>query len=121
MSTDATVRWAYLFEHPGADPERDRMVLDSGGVRSLVVAVPGTDAAPAVAAALVRDEGVGLIELCGGFGSAAVAAVAAAVGDVAVGEGAVGEAGQVAVGHVVFGVDQVLAAAAYAAAASATA
>ncbi|GAA1386193.1 hypothetical protein GCM10009613_19760 [Pseudonocardia kongjuensis] len=50
MSTDASVRWAYLFEHPGADPERDRMVLDSGGVRSLLVAVPGTAAAPAVAA-----------------------------------------------------------------------
>ncbi|MEU6698515.1 DUF6506 family protein [Pseudonocardia sp. NPDC046786] len=111
MSADASVRWAYLFEHPGAAPERDRMVLDSGGVRSLLVAVPGTDAAPAVAAALVRDEGVGLIELCGGFGSADVAAVTAAV------EGA---ASGVAVGHVVFGVDQVLAAAAYAAAASAT-
>ena len=115
MSTDASVRWAYLFEHPGADPERDRMVLDSGGVRSLLVAVPGTAAAPAVAAALVRDEGAGLIELCGGFGSADVAAVTTAVGDAAS-----GVAGQVAVGHVVFGVDQVLAAAAYAAAASAT-
>ncbi|WP_344020915.1 DUF6506 family protein [Pseudonocardia kongjuensis] len=64
---------------------------------------------------MVRDEGVGLIELCGGFGSADVAAVTAAVGDAAG-----GVAGQVAVGHVVFGVDQVLAAAAYAAAASAT-
>ena len=109
MSTDATVRWAYLFEHPDADPARDRMVLDSGGVRSLIVAVPGTSAAPEVAAGLVRDEGVGLIELCGGFGSAEVAAVSAAIGDAA----------QVAVGHVVFGVDQLAAAAAYAASASA--
>lgn len=106
MST-STACWAYLFEHPGADPARDRLVLDSGGQRSLILAVASTADAPAVAAGLVRDEHVTLIELCGGFGSGDVAAVAAAVGEHA------------AVGHVVFGVDQIPAAAAYATAATA--
>ncbi len=106
MST-STACWAYLFEHPGADPARDRLVLDSGGQRSLIVAVASTADAPAVAAGLVRDEHVTLIELCGGFGSGDVAAVAATVGESA------------AVGHVVFGVDQIPAAAAYATAATA--
>lgn len=78
-----------------------------GGQRSLILAVASTADAPAVAAGLVRDEHVTLIELCGGFGSGDVVAVAAAVGEHA------------AVGHVVFGVDQIPAAAAYATAATA--
>jgi hypothetical protein len=51
----------------------------------------------------VADDGVALIELCGGFTLAAAAAVADAVGP------------GVPVGHVTFAVDSVPAAAAYAA------
>ena len=32
--------WAYLFEHPTADPRRDRLVLDGEDTRAIVVAVP---------------------------------------------------------------------------------
>ncbi|MER7434261.1 DUF6506 family protein [Pseudonocardia alni] len=87
--TTEPARWDYLVEHPGADPDRDCLVLESGGQCSMVVAV---------AAGLVRDERVTLVELCGGFGS----------GDVA------------AVGHVVFGADQIPAAAYATAAGSVT-
>jgi phosphoribosylformylglycinamidine (FGAM) synthase-like amidotransferase family enzyme len=87
--TTEPARWSYLVEPPGADPDRDCLVLESGGQCSMVVAV---------AAGLVRDERVTLVELCGGFGS----------GDVA------------AVGHVVFGADQIPAAAYATAAGSVT-
>jgi len=59
-----------------------------------------------VAASLVAEEGVGLIELCGGFSTTDVTAVVDAVGP------------EVAVGHVTFAVESLAAAAAYAAAAA---
>lgn len=96
-------RWAYLYEHPGADPTTDRSTLSRDGVESVMVPVPSPEAAVDVARQLVA-EGVGLIELCGGFSTAAAAQVADAVGD------------RVPVGHVTFSVDAVPLAAAYAAA-----
>ena len=98
--------WAYIYEHPTADPTLDRHVLDRAGQRTLLVPVADVADAPGVAAALA-DEGVTLIELCGGFTLPAAAAVAAAVGD------------RVPVGHVTFSADAVSGAAAYAAAAEA--
>lgn len=98
-----TVSWAYIYEHPGADPVADRFVLDRGGQRTLLVPVPTAASAPDTARALV-DEGVGLIELCGGFALADAARVAEAVGD------------RVPVGHVTFAIDAIPGAAAYSAA-----
>ncbi|MGY1690753.1 DUF6506 family protein [Geodermatophilus sp. SYSU D01105] len=95
-----TVSWAYVYEHPGTDPALDRVVIDRSGQRTLLVPVPDAAVAAEVARALV-DEGVELIELCGGFGLAAAAAVAGAV------------AGRVPVGHVTFAVDSVSGAASY--------
>ena len=97
------IQWAYLYEHPDSDPVADRHVLERAGVRTLLVPVPDAAMAPDVAHRLV-DEGVGLIELCGGFPLADAARVAAAVG------------GRVPVGHVTFAVDAIAGAAAYAAA-----
>lgn len=97
------VSWAYIYEHPGADPVADRFVLDRDGQRTILVPVPTAAAAPDAARALV-DEGVGLIELCGGFALADAARVAEAVGD------------RVPIGHVTFAVDAVPGAAAYSAA-----
>lgn len=98
-------RWAYLFEHPGADPDRDRMVLDGGGVRAVIVAVPSAAAAVGVAVSLATEEGAALIELCGGFTRADAAAIGEAVGE------------RIAVGHVSFAVESLAAGAAYAASA----
>jgi hypothetical protein len=96
------MQWAYIYEHPGTDPALDRVVVDRGGQRTLLVPVPDPSAAPAVAVALV-DEGATLIELCGGFSLRDAARVAEAVG------------GRAPVGHVTFAVDSVGGAAAYAA------
>lgn len=93
--------WAYIYEHPGADPWSDRFVLDRGPQRSLMVPVPDAAGAPAVAQRLVAEDGVGLIELCGGFPLTAAAKVVEAVGH------------QVPVGHVTFAVEAIAAAAAY--------
>src|SRR5688572_15806476 len=94
------VQWAYIYEHPGTDPAADRHVVERNGQRTILVPVPDPSVAPAVAVGLVAD-GVGLIELCGGFSLAAAARVAEAVG------------GRVPVGHVTFAVDSVSGAARY--------
>lgn len=60
------ISWAFIFEAPETDPRTDRFVIDRGGVRSIVVAVPEQSAVVQVAVDLVRD-GVQFIELCGGF------------------------------------------------------
>jgi len=93
--------WAYIYEHPGADPHADRSVLDRDGQRSLMVPVPDPGQAPAVAARLIDDDGVELIELCGGFPLVDAARVVEAVGD------------RVPVGHVTFAVEAIRSAAAY--------
>lgn len=96
--------WAYIYEHPGADPATDRFELDKNGERSVMVPVPEPGVAPDVAKRLVEVDGVELIELCGGFTLPEAARVVEVIG------------GRVPVGHVTFAVDSVPAAAAYAAA-----
>lgn len=93
--------WAYIYEHPGADPWVDRSVLDRGPQRSIMVPVPEASVAPLVAQRLVAEDGVTLIELCGGFPLSDAARVVDAVGT------------QVPVGHVTFAVEAIQAAAAY--------
>jgi hypothetical protein len=60
------ISWAFIFEAPETDPGADRMVIERGGVRSIVVAVPEQSAVVKTAVELVND-GVQFIELCGGF------------------------------------------------------
>ena len=93
--------WAYIYEHPGADPWVDRSVLDRGPQRSIMVPVPEASVAPLVAQRLVAEDGVTLIELCGGFPLTDAARVVDAVG------------ADVPVGHVTFAVEAIQAAAAY--------
>ncbi|MDH5825034.1 DUF6506 family protein [Luteimonas sp. RD2P54] len=60
------ISWAFIFEAPETDPVRDRLIVERGGVRSTIVAVPEQSAAVGVAVELA-GEGVQFIELCGGF------------------------------------------------------
>ena len=68
------------------DPERDRAVIGGGAVTT--VGVPCVEAACAVAVEL-QTQGVGCIELCGGFTEAGARRILEATG------------GQVAVGYAV--------------------
>ena len=60
------ITWAFIFEAPETDPKTDRMVIERGGMRSIVVAVPESSAVVQTAVDLV-GEGAQFIELCGGF------------------------------------------------------
>ena len=72
--------WAFIYMGSGAeDPAVDRAVIDRGGLRTTIVAVPDGAAAPAVAAELV-DAGAQSIELCGGFGATVMPKVIEATG-----------------------------------------
>ena len=84
--------WAYIYGQPGADPVADRFVIERGGQRTSLVPVPDESAAAQVALGLI-DEGVELIELCGGFGPSEAARVVEVIG------------GRVPVGHVNFGLE----------------
>lgn len=95
-----SMSWAYIYEQPEADPVADRFVIERAGVRTTLVPVPDESAAAQVASELV-DQGVQLIELCGGFTVLDAARVIEAV------------AARVPVGHVTFGLESVTAAAAY--------
>ncbi|WBB63103.1 DUF6506 family protein [Streptomyces sp. WMMC500] len=90
----------FLILLPGADPRRDRLVVErEGGFGFRAVAVPDLAAAERVA----READVGLIEVFGGFGADA----AARIHDVA---------GGTPVGSVTYGIESMDAAAAFRAA-----
>ena len=62
--------WAFIFLGSGTgDPAVDRAVIERGGVRTTIVAVPEKSAAVPVALDLIAG-GVQAVELCGAFGPA---------------------------------------------------
>lgn len=69
---------AFIFIEKGADPARDRFDKSFPPQETTFIPVPDEKAAVAVARALIAD-GVGLIELYGGFTSEGAAAVIDAV------------------------------------------
>ncbi|MEZ7196037.1 DUF6506 family protein [Pseudodesulfovibrio karagichevae] len=75
---------AFIFVAPNADPARNRNWVKTEAVELLAVAVKDYDQAEALARDLVEKDGIKAIELCGGFGAAGTARIAAAV-DVPVG------------------------------------
>jgi hypothetical protein len=86
----------------GADPVRDRFVLDVNGVRTIVVFVADAKQASSIAAQLVDDDGVALLELDGGLGAVGYARVLETVRD------------SVPVGAVMFGAESLATAADFA-------
>jgi hypothetical protein len=87
--------WAFIYLGTGAeDPAVDRAVIERGGLRTTIVAVPDRAAVVPVAEELVAA-GAQSIELCGGFGTEAAAGVVAAL------------AGRVPVGSVTYGMESI--------------
>jgi len=82
------MKWAFIYtlDEPASEPRIDTL----GSL--ICVGVPSISDAPDLAQQLT-DDGVELIELCGGFGGAGLAAIVSAV------------RGRVPVGAVFFGVD----------------
>ena len=76
---------AFIFVASGADGSKHRAVVQTPSVELTAIGVADYKEAVSVAAALA-EEGIGAIELCGGFGTEGVAAVKKAVaGKAAVG------------------------------------
>jgi hypothetical protein len=71
---------AFVFVAPGVDPSVHRQKVVTPQVELTAVAANDYAQAVAVCRELVEN-GIVAIELCGGFGHAGAAAVAAAVGD----------------------------------------
>lgn len=72
--------WGFIYLGTGSeDPQTDRSVIETGGLRTTIVAVADRAQAPSVAAELVAA-GAQSVELCGAFGPVDVAAVLTATG-----------------------------------------
>jgi len=93
---------AVIYQAGSADQAVDRLVFQADGQQMTFVAVPFPAAAAPVAVELV-DQGIQLIELCGGLGPVPAADVIEAIG------------GRVPVGVVQFGAESLAGASAYAA------
>jgi hypothetical protein len=78
-----TLKAAFIFVAPEADPEKHRAVLNTPIVELTCVGVKNYAEASKVAAGLV-SEGIVAIELCGGFGIEGTALVKQAVAGKAV-------------------------------------
>lgn len=87
--------WAFIYLGLGEeDPAVDRTVIERGGLRTTVVAVPEPSVAVEVAVEMV-DAGAKSVELCGAFGPAWTARVIEATG------------GRVPVGTVTYGMESI--------------
>ncbi len=69
---------AFIFVTPKADPEEHKAVVKTPAVELYVVGVKDYDEACKVAKELVND-GIEVIELCGGFGNLGIAKVVEAI------------------------------------------
>jgi len=70
---------AFIFLAPGADSAKHHSVVHTPGVDLTVIGVPNYAEAERAARSLI-DQGIAAIELCGGFGTAGAARIAAVAG-----------------------------------------
>lgn len=89
-------KWGFIYTLGDPDAPGQTATVGSAACRLVCVGVPAVDDGPEAARRLV-DEGVELIELCGAFAGAGLAAVVAAV-DGKVPVGAVFYGGEAATG-----------------------
>lgn len=73
------LRAAFMFIAPEADPAVNRTWVETPKVHLLTIGVSNYAQGEAVAKDIVAKEGIVAIELCGGFGNAGTARIAAAV------------------------------------------
>jgi hypothetical protein len=73
------IKWAFFFDAPEVNPAVDRMVIERGGMRSTIIAVPDPEIAVQLSVELVA-EGVQFIELCGAFTPVVAAKIIEATG-----------------------------------------
>jgi hypothetical protein len=71
---------AFLFVAPDADPKSHRSWIETPKVHLLVVGVRDYAQAAETAKAMIAEDGIAAIELCGGFGNQGTAMVVEAVG-----------------------------------------
>ena len=71
---------AHLFAWPDLDPKKHRAVLETPTISITIVGNKDVDEAAKTAKRLVKEEGIQLIELCGGFGPVDTAKIIEAVG-----------------------------------------
>jgi hypothetical protein len=75
---------AFIFLAEGSDPA-ERTVRENELTHTEIVPVPDAETAATIAAEMHADRGLDLVELYGGFGASAAAAVIEATGEVPVG------------------------------------
>ena len=74
------IKVLYMFVHPSADSTKHRAVIETSVVKMTVVGVSSTEEGVKIAKQFMQ-EGVGVVELCGGFGYDGAKKVYDAVGD----------------------------------------
>jgi len=75
------VKIAHLFAGAGLDPKKHRAVFETPTISCVIIGNKDVAEAANTAKKLVKEEGIQLIELCGGFGPVGTAKVIEAVGD----------------------------------------
>jgi len=73
----------YIFINPEANPEKHKAEIETPGGKMFFVGVSNVKEGALLAERHVKEEGVGIIELCGGFGYEGAKTVSETIGKAA--------------------------------------